>query len=86
MGGKLLNDIKSINVNSLACVRVEGGESECFRINSGVRQVCSVPLWTSSGEWWNEKVEATLERKEGAWKEVLGGARHEIVKEEHANF
>ena len=48
--------------------------------------MCSVPLWTSSGEWWNEKVEATLERKEGAWKEVLGGARHEIVKEEDAKF
>ena len=45
MGGKLLNDIKSINVNSLACVRVEGGESECFRINSGVRQVCIMSPW-----------------------------------------
>ena len=27
-------------VNSLACVRVKGGESECFWINSGVRQGC----------------------------------------------
>ena len=38
--GKLLNGIKSIYVNSLPFVRVKGGESECFRINSGVRQGC----------------------------------------------
>ena len=38
VGGKLLNGIKSIYVNSLGCVRVKGGESECFRINSSVRQ------------------------------------------------
>ena len=36
MGGKLLNGIKSRYFNSLACVRVKG-ESECFRIDSGVR-------------------------------------------------
>ena len=34
--GKLLNDIKSIYVNSLACVTVKGCESECFRIESGI--------------------------------------------------
>ena len=38
VGGKPLNSIKSMYVNSLACVRVKGGESECFRINRGVRQ------------------------------------------------
>ena len=42
MGGKLLNGIKSMYINSLACVRVKGGESECFRINSGVRWVYHV--------------------------------------------
>ena len=34
-------------VNSLACVRVQGGESECFRIDNGVkepREVYHVPL------------------------------------------
>ena len=36
-GGKLLNRIKNMYVNSLACVRVKGGDSECFRINSGVK-------------------------------------------------
>ena len=32
MGGKLLCGIKSMYVESLACVRVKGGESEWFRI------------------------------------------------------
>ena len=40
MDGKLLNGIKSLYVNSLTCVRVKRGESECFRIGSGVRQEC----------------------------------------------
>ena len=45
MGGKLLNGNKSVYVNSLACVRVNGCESECFRINNGVRQVCIMSPW-----------------------------------------
>ena len=42
--GKLLNGISSIYIyiSSLACVRVNGCEVECFRIDSGVRQVCSM--------------------------------------------
>ena len=43
-GGKLLNGIKSMSINSLICVRVNGSESECFRINSGVRQGCIMSL------------------------------------------
>ena len=35
--GKLLNGIKRLYVNSRVCVRVKGGEMECFRIDSGVR-------------------------------------------------
>ena len=30
VGGKLLSGIKSMYVNSLACVKVKGGERECF--------------------------------------------------------
>ena len=45
MGGKLLNAIKSIHVNCLACVRVKRCERECFRINSGVRQYCIMFPW-----------------------------------------
>ena len=52
MGGKLLNRIKSINVNRLDRVRIKVSESECFRIDSGVRQGCvmssslfSVYIW-----------------------------------------
>ena len=36
-GGKFLNGIKSMYVDSSAYVRVKGGESEWFRIDSGVR-------------------------------------------------
>ena len=45
MGGKLLNGIKNMYVKNLACVRVQGGESECFRIDSGVRQVYIMSPW-----------------------------------------
>ena len=44
VGGKLLNGIKSMYINSLAYVRVKGGESECSRINSDVTRVYHVPL------------------------------------------
>ena len=40
MGGKLLKVINSMYVNSLSCVRVKGGDSECLRVDSGVRQGC----------------------------------------------
>ena len=40
VGGKLLGGIKSLYVDSLACVRVKGGVSERFRIDSGVRKGC----------------------------------------------
>ena len=46
MGGKLLSGInKSMYVNSLSYVRVKGCESECFRIDSGVRQGCIMSPW-----------------------------------------
>ena len=45
MGGKLLNGSKRMYVNRLACVKVKGGESECFRINSGVRQRYIISPW-----------------------------------------
>ena len=44
VGVKVMNGIKSMYVNSLASVRVKGGENECFRINSGVRQGCILSL------------------------------------------
>ena len=45
VGGKLLNGIKTMNVSSLAWIRVKGGESECFRIDSCVRQRCIMSPW-----------------------------------------
>ena len=44
MGCKLLNGIKSRYGNSLSCVRVKGDESECFRIDKGVRRFNHDPL------------------------------------------
>ena len=44
VGGKLLNGIKSMYVNSVACIRIKG-ESECFRINSGMRQGYIMSPW-----------------------------------------
>ena len=44
-GDKLLNGIKNIYVDSSACIRVKGGESEWFRIDSGVRQRCIMSPW-----------------------------------------
>ena len=38
--GKLLGGIKSMYVDSLACVRVKGSESEWFKIDTGMRQGC----------------------------------------------
>ena len=45
MGGKLLNGIKRMYVNSLACIRVKGGESKSFRIKRDVRQNCVMYPW-----------------------------------------
>ena len=42
---KPLNGIKNMHVNSQACIRVKGGESKRFRIDSGVRHGCIVFLW-----------------------------------------
>ena len=42
VGGKLLININSIYLNSLACIRVKESESKCFRIDSSVRQGCII--------------------------------------------
>ena len=42
VGGKLLNGIKNMYANNQAFGRVKGGDSERFKIDSGVRQVCIV--------------------------------------------
>ena len=45
VGGKLLNGIQSIYVNSLACVRIKRSESECLVIDSDVRPGCIIFSW-----------------------------------------
>ena len=65
-GGKLLNGINSMYVNSLACVRIKRGESECFRINSGVRLGCIMFPWL-----FNVYMDAMM--KKGS--EISGGGK-----------
>ena len=43
--GRLLNGIKSMYVDSEACVRINRVESEWFKIESGVRQGCVMSPW-----------------------------------------
>ena len=45
VGDKLSNSIRSMYVNSLACFRVTDGESQCFRIDSGVQQGFIMSTW-----------------------------------------
>ena len=45
LGGKLFSGIKSMYIDSSACVRVKGVESVRFRIDSGVRQGCIMSPW-----------------------------------------
>ena len=63
-GGKLLSGIKSMYVDSLACVEVKGGESECFRIDSGEREGCIM-----SPRHFNVYVDAVMKEV----KMVMGG-------------
>ena len=45
MWGKFLSGIKSMYVDISACVIMKRGESEQFRIDSGVRQGCIMSPW-----------------------------------------
>ena len=40
-----MSGINNMHVDSLACVRVKGGDSEWFRIDSGARQRCIISTW-----------------------------------------
>ena len=44
-GGKLLSGVKSMYIDSSACIRVKGDESERFRIYSEARQGCIMFPW-----------------------------------------
>ena len=72
VGSKLLNGIKSIYVNSLAYVRVKEGESECIRIDSGVRQVCVMSPWL-----FNLYIHSVMELEMGMGEgsEISGGGK-----------
>ena len=59
-GGKLMGGIKSMYVAILACVRVNRGESEQFRIGSGVRHGHIISPWL-----FNVYVDALMKLKMG---------------------
>ena len=52
--GKLWSGIKSMYVDGSAYVRVKGGESDQFRIDSWVRQVCIISPWLFNIYIWME--------------------------------
>ena len=62
VSGKLLNGIKCMYVNSLACVRVKKGESECFK-------VCMDPMMkeVKIGMGKRGEISEGRERVETAW-------------------
>ena len=51
VGEKLLNGIEIMYVNSLGCVKIKGGGSECFGISSGMRQQYIMSLWLFNYVW-----------------------------------
>ena len=68
VGGRLLNGVKSMYVDSEACIRVNGEVSEWFKIESGVRQGCVMSPWL-----FNLYMD-------GVMKEMLGGVDGEGVR------
>ena len=66
--GKLLSGIKSMYVYSSACIRVKWGESEWFRIDSGVRQGCimSPQMSVQSTYGWSDDEGENRDGKEGS--------------------
>ena len=68
VSGRLLNGIKSMYVDSEACVRINRVESEWFKIESGVRQGCVMSPWL-----FNLYMD-------GVMKELMAGAMGEGVR------
>ena len=73
VGGKLLSGIKSMYVDSSACVRIKRGESEWFRIDSGGETGISCPLAVQCNLYkrWGDEGDEYGDGKEGS--EIPGG-------------
>ena len=58
-------------VNNLACVRVKGCESECFRINSDERHGCIMSHWVFNVYMGAviKEVKIWMRRREGRFQE-----------------
>ena len=54
VGNKLLTGIKSMYVDSSACVRVKRGESKQFKMDRGMRHGCIMSPWMFYVYIWME--------------------------------
>src|SRR5678816_4590180 len=66
VNGKLLNGIKSIYDDSKACVRIYRAGSDCFNINSGVRQGCAMSSWL-----FNLYMDGVMKELEVGWQGMV---------------
>ena len=75
VSGKLLNGIKSMYVNNIASVRVKRYESDCFRINSDVRQNCIISPLLFNVYMFNVYISCSM------WKWGGGGIEVKFLEE-----
>ena len=56
-----------MDVHSVVCVRIKGGEKECFRIDIGMRQGCTMSPWLFNVhmDGVRKEVEVWMRRGEG---------------------
>ena len=58
MSSKQLKGVISMCVNTLPYVKIKGGQSVPFRVDSGIKEVCVRLLWffkVYMDKWGNEK-------------------------------
>ena len=67
----MMSVVNCMYVNSLASVRVKGGENETFRTDSGVRQGCIMSPWLLNVYMDSMMKEVKMEM--GGGSEILGG-------------
>ena len=77
VAAKWLSGIKGMYVDSLACVKVKGGENAWFRIDSGVRQRCIMSPWLFNLYGCSDERGENGDRKEGI--KIPGGGERVIT-------
>ena len=79
VSGKLLQAVKSLYVNSRACVRVGSEVSESFEVHTGLRQGCVMSPWLFN-IYMDGVVKEVSERVQGSGLGLIGedGLRYEV--------